>query len=64
MILTEKVEITLNSANMKHFSSLGYNNLKRGNKLIIPIEHLNNGSHSIVKVIDKDIIAVVKNVAG
>ena len=50
MILTEKVEITLNSANMKHFSSLGYNNLKRGNKLIIPIEHLNNGSHSIVKV--------------
>jgi len=50
MILTEKIEITLNSANMKHFSSLGYNNLKRGNKLIIPIEHLNNGSHSIVKV--------------
>ena len=50
MILTKKIEITLNPANMKHFASLGYKNLKPRNKLIIPVEHLNNGSHSIVKV--------------
>ena len=50
MILSEKVEITLNSANFEHFHSLGYTNLKNGNKLIVPIKHLNKGSHSIIKV--------------
>lgn len=50
MILTEKIEIIINSANMKHFYSLGYENLKPGNKLTVPIKHLNKGSHSIVKI--------------
>jgi hypothetical protein len=50
MILTKNLEITLNPANMKHFSNLGYKNLKPKNKLIIPVEHLNSGSHSIIKV--------------
>lgn len=50
MILTKEIEITLNSANMNHFKSLGYYNLKKGNKLIVPIEYLNIGSHSIVDV--------------
>ena len=30
MILSKEVEIILNPANMKHFHSLGYDNLKRG----------------------------------
>ena len=50
MILSKEVEIILNPANMKHFHSLGYDNLKRGNKLIVPIEHLNMGSHFIIRV--------------
>lgn len=50
MILSKEVEVVLNSANMNHFNSLGYENLKKGNKIIIPIEHLTKGSHSIVKV--------------
>ena len=45
MILDKKVEIILNGANFKHFKSLGYINLKSGDKIIIPIEHLNKGSH-------------------
>lgn len=50
MILSEKIEITLNPANIKHFNLLGYKDLKRGNKLVVPIEHLNNGSNYLVNV--------------
>jgi hypothetical protein len=50
MILSKEAEVILNSANFKHFISLGYSNLKNGEKLIVPIEHLNKGSHSIVTV--------------
>jgi len=50
MIITKEIEITLNPANIQHFKNLGYENLKRGNKLTITVEHLNNGSHSIVRV--------------
>jgi len=50
MIISKEAEVTLNSANFKHFISLGYSNLKKGEKLIVPVEHLNKGSHSIVKV--------------
>jgi hypothetical protein len=49
MIISEEVEIILNSANKYHFINLGYN-YKNGNKLIVPIEHLTRGSHAIVKV--------------
>jgi hypothetical protein len=50
MIITKNIEIIINPANMQHFKNLGYENLKRGSKLTIPVEHLNNGSHSVVKV--------------
>ena len=50
MIITKKVEIILNSANMKHFHNLGYNELKRNEKLIVPIEDLTKSSHAIIKV--------------
>lgn len=50
MILSKEIEVILNSANMKYFSTLGYENLKSGNKLIIPVEYLTKGSHSIVRV--------------
>ena len=50
MIISKEVSVVLNSANMSHFQSLGYIDLNRGAKLIVPIEHLTNSSHSIVKV--------------
>jgi hypothetical protein len=50
MILTEKVEITINSSNKKYFNSIGYENLKNKDKLIVPVNKLNKGSHAIVKV--------------
>ena len=50
MLISDEVEIILNSANMCYFKSLGYDNLKKGNKLMVPVEHLTKGSHSIVKV--------------
>jgi hypothetical protein len=50
MIISTKIEVTINSSNMKHFYSLGYKDLKPKHKLLIPIEHLNKGSHSIIKV--------------
>ena len=50
MIISKDAEVILNSANFKHFHSLGYTDLKKGNRLIVPVEHLNKGSHSIIKV--------------
>ena len=50
MIISEEIEVILNNANLKHYYSLGYQELKSGNKLVVPIEHLTNGSHAIVKV--------------
>ena len=50
MILSKEVEIVFNPSNFNHFKSLGYENLKSGNKLIIPINHLNDGSNCIIKV--------------
>lgn len=50
MIISKDVSVILNSANMKYFKFLGYENLKKGSELIVPIEHLTNGSHSVVKV--------------
>jgi len=62
MIISKESEVTLNSANFKHFISLGYSNLKKGEKLIVPVENLSEGSHSIVRVkcdvcgIEKDLM--------
>jgi len=50
MILSKEVDVILNSANMNHFKKLGYNDLKNGNKIVVPVEHLTDGSHSIIKV--------------
>ena len=50
MIITKEVEITLNCVVMPHFRELGYLGLRKNQKLIVPIEHLNKGSHSIVQI--------------
>lgn len=50
MIISKEAEVVLNSVNFKHFQSLGYSDLKKGKKIIVPIDHLNKGSHSIVRV--------------
>jgi len=50
MIITQEVEITLNSTVMPHFRELGYLELRKNQKLIVPIEHLNKGSHSMVEI--------------
>ena len=72
MILDKEVEITLNGSNINHFKLLGYENLKNKNKIIIPIYHLNKGSHykinvrcdiceKINLVLYKDYIKLTKN---
>ena len=49
MLLTKKIEIIVNSRVVSHFRELGY--ITGANKkLIVLIEHLNKGSHSIVEV--------------
>lgn len=50
MILNKNIEITLNGSNIKHFKNLGYENLKHKNTIIVPIHHLNKGSHSKINV--------------
>jgi len=50
MIISKEVEVKISPSNFKHFETLGYENLKCENKLIIPIEHLNKGSHCIINV--------------
>jgi len=49
MIITKEVEITVNSRVVSHFKELGYN-VKPNQKLTVPIEHLNKGSHSKVQI--------------
>ena len=62
MLLSKNVEIILNGANFKHFYSLGYENLKSGNKLIVPVEHLSKNSKIIVSV-KCDICGNTKNIS-
>lgn len=49
MIIEKKVEIIVNDRVVPHFKKLGYD-VKSNQKLIVPIEHLNKGSHAIVSV--------------
>ena len=49
MLITKEVEIIVNSVVVPYFRNLGYITGKN-QKLVIPIEHLNKGSHSIVDV--------------
>jgi hypothetical protein len=49
MIITKKLKIKFNSANKKHFESLGYI-YENKKEIEIPIEHLNIGSNYKVKV--------------
>lgn len=50
MILTKHITISIRPIHFKHFLLLGYKNLYVNKKLLIPIEHLPLGSHSIVEV--------------
>ena len=50
MILTRKVKININARNIKHLKSLGYENLKIKNSIIIPIEHLTDKSDHKIEV--------------
>lgn len=49
MLITKEVEIIVNACVVPYFRSLGYVTGKN-KKLVVPIEHLNKGSHSIVEV--------------
>jgi len=49
MIISKKAEAVIHPSNFKYFKSLGYENLKCGDKLLVPIVHLTNGSHSIIR---------------
>lgn len=49
MILTKKIEITIINHNIDFYRNLGYN-VNHFDKILIPVEHLTNGSHKKVKV--------------
>ena len=49
MLLTKEVEIKINNTSLKHYKSIGYN-IKSGDIIKIPVEHLSNGSHCNVNV--------------
>lgn len=50
MIISKEIEITITPSSFKHFSSLGYVDLKCGEKMIIPVENLSKGSGQKIKV--------------
>lgn len=50
MILQENIEISVNVNNIKHLFSLGYENLKMREKIIIPVHHLSINSHYKIHV--------------
>jgi len=49
MILTKEIEIIVNSRVVPYYRNLGYNT-GANKKILIPTEHLNNGSHANIKV--------------
>jgi len=50
MILSEEVKVVISSKNIHHYESIGYENLKMNQKLIVPIKYLSKGSHLKVEV--------------
>lgn len=49
MLITKEVEIIVNASVVPYFRNLGYETGKN-QKLIVPVKHLNKGSHSVVEV--------------
>ena len=49
MLITKEVEIKINNTSVKHYKNFGYN-VKNGDIIKIPIEHLSKGSHVDVDV--------------
>ena len=50
MLLDDEIIVSCNAGNMKHYQELGYNALKRGDKIKIKTEHLMHGSPIRVSV--------------
>jgi len=50
MILTKEVEVKIHPRNFTYFKNLGYINLKLGDIITIPVEHLSEGSGKKIKV--------------
>lgn len=49
MILTKEVEVAITYNNIQHYKELGYD-IKCGNKIVVPIEHLSLQSNKKIKV--------------
>lgn len=47
MIITERVNVTINSSNIKHYKSLGYDNIKVRDIININVSELTK--HSLVE---------------
>ena len=50
MILDKDIKLKVNSAYLQHLTDLGYRNIKMGEIITIPINHLKNGSHTEINV--------------
>jgi len=60
MLITKEVEIKVNTRVVTYFRNLGYIT-GRNKMLVVPIEHLNKGSHSVVEV-SCDICGEINNI--
>lgn len=49
MLISKTVEAKVGSKTFNHFKNLGYN-IKNGDVILVPIEHLNLGSHTKIEV--------------
>ena len=53
MILTERIDLTINPNNVKHLTNVGYTGLTMFEIINIPLEHLSSGStHRIDAICD------------
>lgn len=50
MLLTKEVEVVVNSRTFKHYKELGYLFEHKGDKIIVKVEDLSMGSHTLVNV--------------
>ena len=48
MIISKEVEVKIGNLNFKYYRDLGYEFVGVGDIIIVKLEHLKRGSHSIV----------------